>query len=101
MNSEVIELIGRRRRQVILHACLYYRLNANVVSDHEYDRIARELDKLTNEYPEEAKAAPLVKEFEEWGGETTSGFMLPISDPILITKAQRILKIHEEKRRGH
>lgn len=95
MDVVIVERIGRRRRQVIVHACLYYRLNANILSDHTYDIWAKELATLQEKYVEEAKAAPLAEEFKDFGGETTSGFMLPIHDPTIIGKAQRLLKLHE------
>lgn len=45
---------GQRRRQVLIHACLYYRLDTDVVDDHTYDRWSKELADLQVQYPEDA-----------------------------------------------
>ena len=43
-------LIKRRRLQLIVHSCIYYRLNDNLISDATYDKWARELAKLHQKY---------------------------------------------------
>ena len=43
-------LIKRRRLQLIVHSCIYYRLNDNLISDATYDKWARELARLHQKY---------------------------------------------------
>lgn len=38
MNQEMLELINQRRRQVLVHSCLYYRMGEQVVSDFQFDK---------------------------------------------------------------
>ncbi|QCY65022.1 DNA ligase LigA-related protein [Bacillus thuringiensis] len=97
MNEDIKELITRCRHQILVHACIYYRLNDNIVSDYTYDAWAKELTKLQAEYLAEAKAAELAKEFEEFDGDTTSGFNLPIHHPYTVSKAICLLQYHHNR----
>lgn len=45
-DEEIKELIKRRRRQILVHSCLYYRLASNIISDFQYDCWGKELGKL-------------------------------------------------------
>ncbi len=49
--DEYIELITRRRRQIIVHSIIYYKLNDNIWTDHEWQEAANELVQLQKEYP--------------------------------------------------
>ena len=49
---EIAEKIQQRRYQMLIHSCLYYHLNQNVISDKQWDAWARELRDLQNEYPD-------------------------------------------------
>lgn len=98
MNREQIKkLINRRRKQILIHSCIYYRLNDSIWTDAQYDEKARELQKLQKKFPDIAKECIYAKEFENFT-ETTSGFNLPIHDPLIVEKAQRLLKYHYERK---
>jgi NAD-dependent DNA ligase len=94
--EQAVELIKRRRLQILIHACIYYRLNDNVISDHQYDQWAKELAELQEKYPSASARAPYAKEFEGFGIETTSAFNLPIHEPHIVGKAQYILDLHKK-----
>ncbi len=52
MNSEEIkELILRRRRQILINSCIYYRFGQSVITDEQFDKWAYELVDLQNKYP--------------------------------------------------
>ena len=36
----------RRRKQILVHSCLYYRLDTNLIEDWQYDKIGRRLAEL-------------------------------------------------------
>ncbi|WP_431819226.1 hypothetical protein LWL40_27665 (plasmid) [Bacillus thuringiensis] len=97
MNEDIRNLITRRRHQILVHSCIYYRFSDNIVSDHTYDSWAKELAKLQEQHPVEAKSADLAKEFEEFNGDTTSGFDLPIHHPYTVIKAQQLLAYHKNR----
>ncbi|WP_141539789.1 DNA ligase LigA-related protein [Bacillus cereus] len=97
LQTSIVELITRRRHQILVHSCIYYRFSDNIISDHTYDAWAKELAKLQEHYPPEAKSADLAKEFEEFNGDTTSGFDLPIHHPYTVIKAQQLLAYHKNR----
>lgn len=97
INEEIRDRITQRRHQIMLHSCLYYQFNTNIVDDHTYDRWAMELGKLHEDYPTEAKAADMAKEFEGFTTETASGFDLPYHHPHTVRKAAWIIDYHKEQ----
>ena len=96
-NDDVKELITRRRRQILIHSCIYYRLNSSIWTDTEYDAKARELQELQEKYPGLAAECPYYADFKDFT-ESTTGFSLPIHDPSIVIKAQRLLEYHNKKK---
>ena len=88
-NESVHELIHRRRRQLCVHAALYYRLNTSLVSDATYDAWSRELVQLQTDYPDVAAAYVLAESFSDFDGST--GFHLS-GEPWAFNKAQQLLR---------
>lgn len=89
----IIEVINQRRRQIIVHSVLYYRMNTNIVSDHDFDRWCNELVSLQLTYPTESKEGVFYEEFKDFDG--TTGFHL--SDNVWgIGKAQQLLQYHRK-----
>ena len=88
-NEHVRELINRRRRQLCVHASLYYRLNTTLVSDATYDAWSRELVQLQTDYPDVAGACGLAELFADFDGST--GFHLS-GEPWALDKAQQLLR---------
>ena len=66
-------------------------MNANLVSDQQYDAWSVELQKLQEEYPDIAKECIYAKEFMEFT-DTTSGYNLPYSNPEVVAVATRLLR---------
>lgn len=78
--DEARELIIRRRRQMLVHSVLYYRMDQPIWGDLEFDKAARELVKLQADYPDIAKECPYADEFADW--DATTGFHLQsLGDP--------------------
>lgn len=75
MDEKIAELIKRRENQILLHACLYYEFNLNIISDDKYDQWSFELKDLIDKHPEEFKRSPYYKEFK--GFVPDSGYYLP------------------------
>ena len=99
MNTEAIaELINRRRRQVLVHSCIYYRLNENIISDHQYDVWSKELAELQQAYPEIAESVPFADDFRGFDG--SSGFDLPIHTPYVVGTAEMLLREHKRRMKG-
>jgi NAD-dependent DNA ligase adenylation domain len=89
----ILELINRRKRQILVHSFLYYQLNESIISDHTFDAWCNELVKLLKDYPEEAKQSIYYEEFKDFDG--SSGFDLPFHYPEIQNTGYKILKIHK------
>jgi NAD-dependent DNA ligase len=100
MGEIMRELIARRRRQILVHSCLYYQYNESIVSDTQYDTWARELAQLQADYPVEAAAAVYAKDFADFAKESVTGFDLPFANPEIVRTAAQLLRIHKKRRQG-
>lgn len=95
MNERVVELIGRRRRQILVHSYIYYNMDESIVSDVKWNKWAHELAKLQQKWPEEAAEAPFSDKFEGFDGST--GFDLDMTDPWIAEMAARLTKMEVVK----
>ena len=89
MNQKISDLIQRRRLQLLVHSCIYYELDQNIISDKQWDEWARELVQLQKEYPEESKEVIWYDAFKDWDAST--GAFLPIKDEWVVRKSKQLL----------
>ena len=89
-DEEIAELITRRRRQLLVHSIIYYRMNESLISDATWTKWAVELEKLQHDYPEIAKACPYTDAFEAFDHST--GYDLPLGDAWGVRKANQLLE---------
>lgn len=94
-HEQIKEKINQRRRQMLVHSCIYYRFDTNIVSDFDYDRWVNELMELQRKYPEIAQQCAYQEDFKNLD-ETTSGFNLGHSRPEIVRKAQYLLKLQNK-----
>lgn len=87
--SPTASLIKRRRLQILVHSCIYYQLNSNIVSDEKFDEWAKELEKLMKENPG-LYSDRFDYAFENW--DSSSGYDLPYRDPWVMGQAEYLLK---------
>lgn len=96
MNSdEIAELINRRRRQILIHSIIYYKMNDSLITDNQWADWAKELTALQEQYPNIAKNCVYADAFE--GFDPSTGYNLPLDDWRAVNKAQQLLAM---KRRG-
>ena len=90
--------IKQRRLQLLVHSCIYYDRDDNIVSDSTWNKWARELVELQKQYPE--KAASVVWHDAFRGFDGSSGAFLPIYDDWVQYKADQLLTIrnHNQKK---
>lgn len=93
--DDIRSLILRRRLQVLVHSCIYYELNENIVADSTWSAWAEELTELQKKYPKIADRVDYAKEFKGFDGST--GFHLPTRNPEIMAKARYLLKICKER----
>ena len=87
--TDIAELITRRRRQVLVHSVIYYRMNENIVSDAQWAAWACELEELQGQYPDIAAKCPYAEAF--LGFDHSTGYSLPLDDPWAVNKARQLL----------
>ena len=94
-NAKIMAKIKQRRLQILVHSCIYYRYDSNIVDDYTDNKWAVELAQLQAKYPNESKAVKdYYFEFKEWHGEQCgSGFNLPYLSPEICAKAEYLLKL--------
>lgn len=91
--------ILRKRQQILVHSCLYYRFDTNLIEDYQYDKIGKSLADLQIRYPELSKEVThKYKAFETFGQDGCySGYNLPTSDPDVVRKAQQLINMDINK----
>ena len=91
----IAKLITRRRRQILVHSIIYYRLNDNIISDQQWSEWALELENLQTQYPDIASESPLAAAFEDFDHPT--GENLPLDDPWALNKALYLLMLRDKR----
>lgn len=86
---QIAEKIQQRRYQLLIHSCIYYHLNSNIISDMQWDNWAKELVNLQKKYPEIAEKVRLSTAFKDWDAST--GAFLPITEDWVIQIAERLI----------
>lgn len=74
------ERMVQLRQMIMFHSYMYYVMNMNFISDHQYDAIAMELARLNEEYPELKSQGTYSEHFMDWNGDTSTGFNLPLTE---------------------
>ena len=87
--EEIIELMNRRQRQILVHSCLYYRMNVSVVDDHLFDYWSKELVRFMETYPGLTEQSCYYQEFQTFDG--SSGYDLPYWRPEILRSANRLI----------
>lgn len=90
IDGQVVELMNRRERQVLVHSCIYYYFNDSIIADGQYDKWSHELYSLMVKHPEEFRQTVLYKEFKQFDGNTGMG--LPYDCPFAVRVAERLLR---------
>lgn len=69
-STRIREFIHRRRRQMIIHSVIYYRMDDNIIDDHTWQEWANQLAAVQNRHPQ-LKAIGFYDElFDDWDGST-------------------------------
>ena len=93
--KEIKAKIRQRRSQMLVHSYLYYQKDEPIVSDDTWQKWANELRDLQDQYPKQCLIGFFDREFFGWTGDT--GMHLPLSNPYVINKAERVLKTFNEQ----
>ena len=93
-DEEVLELMVRRRRQLLIHSYIYYGRGTSLISDGQWDRWARELERLNAEYPVLAGTGEFAGAFHKFT--SASGYYLPYQSGWVVRAAEHLLMIAKE-----
>lgn len=88
--SKIGELIKRRRYQILVHSCIYYEYDTNLIPDWKYDKWAHELAELQQKHPRIAAKQPYAEAFKDYDGST--GAFLPIHDANIQITAKMLVE---------
>ena len=86
---KIAEKIQQRRLQILVHSCIYYEMNQNLITDKKWDEWAKELRQLQNDYPEISRQVMWYADFADWDAST--GAFLPLKDEWVVKKAKQLL----------
>lgn len=78
---------------MLVHSCIYYALNDNLISDHEWSARAQRLAQIQAKVIAKLGRCHIGffdQDFANWDG--SSGFHLPIRDPWVVDKARWLLQ---------
>ena len=95
---EIAELIQQRRLQLLVHSCIYYHLNTNIIPDHKWDEWAKELVQLQKQYPSISEQVIWYDAFKDWDAST--GAFLPLTDEWVLKKARQLAGTKKEKKQA-
>lgn len=87
--SEVVTRVAHLRRLMLVHSCIYYEMNTNVVDDHRWQEWADELFTLQMLYG--STFGFYDQAFSDWTAAT--GCHLPLNDPDVANAAKKLLRI--------
>lgn len=90
MNIDICKKILLLRYLILIHSCAYYELDNSMISDFQFDKLAKDLVDLQRRYPNESKHIPFYKDFATFDGIT--GFYLPIRDVGIINLTKECIK---------
>jgi len=94
--EEVRSLILRRRLQILVHSCIYYTFNQNLISDQQWSDWGRELVQLQKEYPDIAASVDYHQDFKDFDAST--GYDLSYRNPEIMNKARWLLERSKDDR---
>ena len=86
---KIAELIQQRRLQMLIHSCLYYEMDTNLISDRTWDMWAKELRQLQSDYPNISQQVEWYEAFKDWDAST--GAFLPLKDEWVVNKARQVM----------
>ena len=86
------------RSQMLIHSCIYYELDDNLISDHDWQARADRLTKLQNKLIEKhghCRIDWFDDDFKDWDGST--GCHLPMRHPWVRAKALALLEMEKQR----
>lgn len=96
-DKELLSLINRRERQLLVHSYIYYELNDNIISDSTWSKWAFELVDLREKYPDIFTLSVYAPYFLQFDGSTGYDLYSGYTRPEIISKALYLLRIEKSR----
>lgn len=87
---KIAERIQNLRYVMLIHSCIYYKLNDSIMDDYRWNELAHELADLQNKYQLISEKVTLYEYFEDWDGST--GAFLPLNLDWVVKKARNAIE---------
>lgn len=97
-DEAILELMNRRERQILVHSCIYYIYNENIISDKLWMKWAKELECMIRDYPDIFDKSCLKTEFSDFDHST--GFNLNMRQPWVMGLAEKLLARQNRNKRN-
>lgn len=94
-DEQILELISRRERQLLVHSYLYYEMDINLISDYLFDEWAYGLVEYMKRAPKIFEKSPYYHFFKNFDGST--GHDLPYRLPEIQRAAERLASTPNKK----
>ena len=91
--KDVAELLNRRRRQILVHSIIYYKMDDNLISIAPGRHGLRSWKSFRRSTPDIAAKVPYAEEFKDFDHST--GMNLPLDDPWTVNKARQLLAMKD------
>ena len=95
MGAETGGVPSKRRRQILVHSIIYYRLNDNLIPDSTWASWAVELKHLQDQYPEIAKLCCYAEAYADF--DPSTGYNLPLYDGKALSVAHYLINYRNKK----
>lgn len=96
--DDVLSKINQLEQQILVHSIIYYRLGSSIWDDEQWNKKAKELQGLVEQYPEQFKQSILYEDFK--GFSWVSGYDLPLYHPHYEAVAVWLLDYHKHFKKG-
>ena len=95
--DEILSLINRRERQLLVHSYIYYELDKSIIEDDKWSKWAFELCDLRDDHRDIFEKSEYAKEFEDFDGSTGFDLREAYMASNIVNKALYLLRINERK----
>lgn len=87
------EIIKRYRRNMIVHSYIYYRMDDNIISDHQWQDMANTLMELQEAFPEPIGYYDDL--FKDWDGSTGNHLTYETDNSYWVAEALYLVRLYQ------
>lgn len=96
-DTQLLSLINRRERQILVHSYIYYELDQNLIPDSTWTKWAFELAELRDKHPDIYKRSVYSWAFIDFDGSTGFDLYSAYMRPEIVNRATYLVNIAKGK----